>query len=56
VGRHPGQRAWPSAAGVNKGKTFSKEKFKALSAPYSFTELQKALLAAMLKEKGFEIE
>jgi len=42
--------------GDRKGKTLSKEKFKALCAPYSFTELQKALLAAMLKEKGFEIE
>jgi len=42
--------------GDRKGKTLSKEKFKALCAPTSFTELQKALLAAMLKEKGFEIE
>jgi len=37
-------------------KVLSKENFSALCAPYSFTEAQKALLAVMLKEKGFKIE
>jgi 5-deoxy-D-glucuronate isomerase len=37
-------------------EVFSKENFSVLCAPYSFTEAQKALLAVMLKEKGFKIE
>ena len=37
-------------------KALSKENFSSLCAPYSFTDAQKALLAVMLKEKGFKIE
>jgi len=37
-------------------KTLSQERFKTLSAPYSFTEEQKALLSSMLKEKGYDID
>jgi len=34
----------------------SKEEFKDLCRPYPFTEDQKGLLVAMLKEKEYEIE
>ncbi|PIV22468.1 MAG: hypothetical protein COZ69_06045 [Deltaproteobacteria bacterium CG_4_8_14_3_um_filter_45_9] len=41
---------------TRKKNGLSQEKFKTLCAPYSFTEEQKVLLAAMLKEKGYEID
>jgi len=37
-------------------KILSRERFKTLCAPYSLTREQKVLLAAMLKEKGYDIE
>lgn len=37
-------------------RVIPKERFHNLCAPYSFTPGQKALLSAMLREKGFEIE
>lgn len=37
-------------------KILSKERFKNLCAPYSFTEGEKNLLAVMLREKGYDIE
>ncbi len=40
----------------SKEKSLSQKKFDAVCAPYPFTEAQKALLAVMLKEKGFDIE
>jgi len=42
--------------GTKTKRILSQEKFKALCAPYFFTEEQKALLAAMLKEKGYDID
>jgi 5-deoxy-D-glucuronate isomerase len=42
--------------GTRTKDVLSLEKLKTLCAPYSFTEKQKALLAAMLKEKGYGIE
>jgi len=36
-------------------KILSQEKFKALCTSYSLTGKQKVLLAAMLREKGYEI-
>jgi 5-deoxy-glucuronate isomerase len=42
--------------GTTSKKILSREKFETLCAPYSFTEEQKGLLAAMLKEKGYEID
>jgi 5-deoxy-D-glucuronate isomerase len=45
-----------SLEGTRTKKILSQEKFKALCAPYSFTKEQKVLLAAMLKEKGYEID
>jgi len=37
-------------------KILSQERFKTLCAPYSLTKEQKALLVAMLKEKGYDID
>ena len=37
-------------------KILSREGFKSLCDPYSLTKEQKALLAAMLKEKGYDID
>jgi hypothetical protein len=37
-------------------KILSRERFKTLCAPYSLTKEQKALLATMLKEKGYDID
>ena len=39
--------------GAKLKRTLSPEKFKALCAPYSFTEEQKTLLLSMLKEKEY---
>jgi hypothetical protein len=41
---------------MRKRKILSKEKFKALCASYSLKGEQKVLLAAMLREKGYEID
>ena len=41
---------------IKKRKILSKEKFRALCASYSLTKEQKVLLAAMLREKGYEID
>ena len=41
---------------MKKRKNLSKEKFRALCASYSLKGEQKALLAAMLREKGYEID
>ena len=40
---------------MRKREILSKEKFRTLCASYSFTKEQKVLLAAMLREKGYEI-
>jgi 5-deoxy-D-glucuronate isomerase len=42
--------------GTRPKKNLSQEKLKTLCASYSFTEGQKVLLAAMLKEKGCDID
>jgi 5-deoxy-D-glucuronate isomerase len=39
-----------------QAKGMPREKLNALCSPYPFTEAQKIVLAAMLKEKGFDIE
>jgi 5-deoxy-glucuronate isomerase len=41
---------------MKKRKILSKEKFRALCASYSLKGEQKVLLAAMLREKGYEID
>jgi len=45
-----------SLEGMRTKKILSKETFKALCASYSFTRGQRVLLAAMLREKGYEID
>jgi len=50
------EELFKSLEGAKTKKILSKEKFKALCAPYSLTKKQKVLLAAMLKEKGYEID
>jgi 3-hydroxy-3-methylglutaryl CoA synthase len=40
----------------SKKKSLPQKEFDAVCAPYPFTDAQKALLAVMLKEKGFDIE
>jgi 5-deoxy-D-glucuronate isomerase len=42
--------------GTRTKKILSRERFKTLCAPYSLTKEQKALLATMLKEKGYDID
>ena len=42
--------------GTRPKKNLSQEKLKTLCVSYSFTEGQKVLLAAMLKEKGYDID
>ena len=41
---------------MRREKRLSDEKFRVLCASYSFTREQKVLLAAMLREKGYEID
>ena len=50
------EELFKSLEGARTKKILSKEKLKALCAPYSLTKEQKVLLAAMLKEKGYEID
>ncbi len=50
------EELFKSLDGKKTKKVLSKETLKALCAPYSFTREQKVLLAAMLREKGYEID
>jgi 5-deoxy-D-glucuronate isomerase len=45
-----------SLEGKRVKKILSQEKIEALFAPFSFTKGEKVLLAAMLKERGYEID
>ncbi len=50
------EQIFQSLEGMRKKKRLSGEKLKALCASYSFSREQKVLLAAMLREKGYEID